>query len=104
MTVMPAFRQFVSLVSKGGVPVTLADAFNNPYPTTGQGALVFNQGPEIYDAKLYSAVLDQNSIVPTPLTSLGDLYYHDGTGPTRFPMGGPGQALMSSVNGLVWGA
>jgi len=45
-------RQYVSMVSKGGVPVMLADAFGNPYPTTGYGALVFNISPYLVDAVL----------------------------------------------------
>ena len=33
-------NQYVTLVAQGGTPVTLCDAFGNPYPTTGYGALV----------------------------------------------------------------
>lgn len=56
MTVMPGLRQFVSLVSKGGSPVMLADAFGNPYPTTGHGSLVFNEGAELFDPILHGVV------------------------------------------------
>jgi len=107
MTAQPNNFQFVTLVSKGGVPITLADAFGRPYPTTGSGALVFNEAPLIEDADLVSPHIEDPTWgvinhYPSPLTSLGDLWYHNGTNDTRLAMGAPGQVLRSDVSGLVW--
>jgi len=43
---------YVTLVAQGGTPVRLADQTGAPYPTTGAGALVFNQSPTITGANL----------------------------------------------------
>jgi hypothetical protein len=97
MTVMPGLRQFVSLVSKGGTPVMLADAFGNPYPTTGHGSLVFNEGAELFDPILHGVVsvtdrlhLEAGSAA-LPALTIGD----DDTG---LYSTGPG-VLAVSVNG-----
>lgn len=51
---MMATQQYVTLVAQGGTPVRLANQYGAPYPTTGYGALVFNQSPSIYNPVLYN--------------------------------------------------
>ena len=34
--------EYVTLVSRGGTPIRLANAFGVPYPTSGSGSLVFS--------------------------------------------------------------
>lgn len=50
--------QYVTLVAAGGVPIRLADQNGAPYPTTGQGALVFANGPVLTNAQLNGFVLN----------------------------------------------
>lgn len=50
--------QYVTLVSAGGVPVRLADQNGAPFPTTGNGALVFANGPVLTNATLNGFVLN----------------------------------------------
>jgi hypothetical protein len=93
--------QSVSLVARGGVPVTLTDAFGTPYPTTGYGALVFNHEPVLYRPELHEAIFVDTDI-PTPLTTEGDLYYYGPSGPTRLPRGSAGQVLRSTASTIEW--
>ena len=53
--------QYVTLVVAGGTPVRIADQRGAPYATTGQGALVFADGPT-----LTNAVID-GAVVSTPI-------------------------------------
>lgn len=38
----------------------------------------------------------------SPLTTEGDIYYHDGVGPARWPVGAPGEVLGTDGTTLVW--
>lgn len=59
---MPSPIQYVTLVSRGGTPVTLSDQHGAPYPTTGAGALVFANGPTITNAILEAATLNDATL------------------------------------------
>lgn len=41
--------QYVTFVASGGTPVRICNVRGAPYPTTGQGAIVFNEGPVFHN-------------------------------------------------------
>lgn len=43
---------YTTLVTQGGTPIRIADQRGAPYPTTGYGSLVFNNGPTLYNPTL----------------------------------------------------
>jgi hypothetical protein len=66
--------QMVTLVSKGGTPVTLADQYGAPFPTTGRGALVFADGATLSDVTLeggfnITSLLTQDGNASVPAVS-----------------------------------
>lgn len=72
-------QQYVSLVVEGGTPVRLADQRGAPFPTTGTGALVFNQNPTIYDAELIDPIIS-GAVFPADQAQTSN--YGIDTGPT----------------------
>src|SRR5690348_1232133 len=57
-------QQIVTLVGSGGTPVLLANAKGRPYPTTGEGALVFSDNPTITNATLINPTIDGAVVIP----------------------------------------
>src|SRR5215813_10655362 len=57
--------QYVSLVSRGGTPVTVTDAKGNPYPTTGYGSLVFNKNP-VLEGAVFTEANFSNAVLTNP--------------------------------------
>jgi len=54
---MPEY-QYVTLVAQGGTPIRLANQSGAPFPTTGQGALVFANGPTLTNPILNGAIFN----------------------------------------------
>src|SRR5580765_2783281 len=69
---MASVQQYVTLVVQGGTPVRLADQIGAPYPTTGQGALVFANGPNIQNLTLTNPVF-AGGVTATTGTFSGDI-------------------------------
>src|SRR5215468_9875234 len=92
-------NQFVTLVSKGGVPVTLCNAFGNPYPTTGYGALVFNHGAEVFDLTVDGSRFTGDVQFPDILNQTGDLVSFDQSinSLVGIHQGVPGQVLTAGA-------
>lgn len=57
-------QQYVTLVGSGGTPVRLADQKGRPYPTTGEGALVFSENPTIRNATLITPTIEGLATLP----------------------------------------
>src|SRR3569623_1338729 len=51
-------QQYVTLVPYGGTPVRLANQNGSPYPTTGQGSLVFANGPTLTNVTLINPLFE----------------------------------------------
>src|SRR5262245_10246411 len=91
-------QQFVTLVAKGGVPITMCDAFGNPYPTTGYGALAFNQAPTFYEA-IFRGANFYDAQFPELLNQTGDFVSYDEVvaKPVVIHQGAPGQVLTAGA-------
>jgi hypothetical protein len=55
---MPPPYQSVTIVAQGGTPVHLANQRGAPYPTTGEGALVFSNGAVLQNVTLTGIIYD----------------------------------------------
>src|SRR5262245_45174791 len=66
---MQGINQFVSLVSRGGVPMMLVDSRGNPYPTTGFGALAFNRQPVLENPRIQGSISTLNG---APMIDVND--------------------------------
>ncbi len=60
--------QYVTLTANGGTPVRICNVRGAPYPTTGQGAIVFNEGP-VFHNPVFTDPIYQGD-----LTVTGDLH------------------------------
>lgn len=66
-------QQYVSLVAQGGTPVRLVDQRNAPYPTTGSGALVFQNGATLRNVTLENPAYIGNLAIAQTVASLAAL-------------------------------
>src|SRR5262245_24858205 len=101
---MPPPYLMVTIVPEGGTPMQLADQRGAPYPTTGTGALVFQNQPVLNRALLNDVTFGGSVSFPGLLTGVGALITSDGTQAVGLPMGAPGTMLQATVDGLVWAA
>src|SRR6185369_1331901 len=60
--------QYVTLVAQGGTPVRLANQHGTPYPTTGNGSLVFGTGPAITDPVITGGTITDATIINPTLS------------------------------------
>lgn len=65
--------QYVTLVASRGTPVRLANQTGAPYPTTGSGALVFADSPELDNPTINGATWTGPQTVDDDFTVEGDL-------------------------------
>ena len=66
--------QYVSLVANGGTPVQLVDQRGAPFPTTGEGALVFGTAPTLVNPNIISPVFVGSQTIVGNLTVTGYVY------------------------------
>jgi microcystin-dependent protein len=66
--------QYITLVVAGGTPVRLADQRGAPYATTGQGAIVFADGPTLTNAVIDGVVVSTPIGLPAGTVTTPQLY------------------------------
>lgn len=111
MPVQPfSLTQFVTLVPQGGTPVRLADQRGTPYPTTGYGALVFGNGPQLNNVVISGQVQLDDGVPAAPALQwdTGTGLYSSGTGNIDFAsesvrIGGFNSAGDFDVTGTISG-
>src|SRR5690242_18159436 len=79
--------QYVTLVAQGGTPVRLADQTGAPFPTTGTGALVFANAPNLSGVTFGADSIWNGHPIPVA---------NGGTG-----LVGPQQAALDAITGFV---
>jgi len=101
-------NQYVTLVSGGGTPVRLSDQRGSPYPTTGNGALVFSNNPTISNPQYTGVYLFDKGTAIDPIIAFApvtdkDGFFSRGTGHVNVTIDGVERADFNAFGFAVAG-